>query len=62
MNSKVKVKVIVSLMVSLLIVFPVYVVLHEGGHTLAAALCGAKITRFSVLGAYMSYEGGIIPA
>ncbi len=44
MNSKVKVKVIVSLMVSLLIVFPVYVVLHEGGHTLVAALCGAKIT------------------
>ena len=34
------------------------VLLHEGGHALIALLCGARITEFNVLGAYMRYEGG----
>jgi hypothetical protein len=36
-----------------------YIILHEGGHTLVAVLCGAKITKFSITGAYMSYDGGL---
>jgi membrane-associated protease RseP (regulator of RpoE activity) len=39
-----------------------YIVLHEGGHALVAVLCGAKITKFSITGAYMSYDGGLFSA
>ncbi len=53
-----KVKIILSLFISLILVIPIYILLHEGGHSLIAVLCGAKITKFSILGAYMSYEGG----
>lgn len=36
----------------------IYIILHEGGHSLVAMGCGAKITKFSIIGAYMCYEGG----
>lgn len=51
-------KILASLFVSLVCVMALYVALHEGGHALAAVLCGARITQFSILGAHMSYEGG----
>lgn len=51
-------KKLVSLFVSLILMFPAYILLHEGGHALAAISCGARITEFSILGAYMRYEGG----
>ena len=54
-----KVKKILSLFASILILIPLYVALHEGGHALTAVLCGARITQFRILGAYMAYEGGI---
>lgn len=53
-----KAKMILSLFVSFIIVIPVYIILHEGGHALVALLCGGRITAFSVVGAYMSFEGG----
>jgi hypothetical protein len=53
-----KVKIILSVFINFILIFPIYILLHEGGHSLIAALCGAKITKFSILGAYMSYEGG----
>ena len=39
-----------------------YIILHEGGHALIALSCGARITEFSILGAYMRYEGGTFTA
>ncbi|MDD4819780.1 MAG: M50 family metallopeptidase [Flavobacteriales bacterium] len=36
-----------------------YVMLHEGGHSLVAVFCGAQITRFSILDAEISYSGGV---
>lgn len=53
------VKKMLSLFASLVVVIPLYIGLHEGGHVLIAVLCGAKITTFSVLGAHMSYTGGV---
>ena len=50
-----KVKKILSLFASILILIPLYVALHEGGHALTAVLCGARITQFRILGAYMAY-------
>ena len=50
---------ILSLFASILILIPLYIVLHESGHALTAVLCGARITQFRILGAYMAYEGGI---
>lgn len=47
---------------SILVSLPVYIFLHEGGHALVAVLCGARITKFSVLGAYTTYEGGTFTA
>lgn len=47
---------------SILVSLPVYIILHEGGHALVAVLCGARITKFSVLGAYTTYEGGTFTA
>lgn len=35
-----------------------YIALHEGGHALVALLCGARVTAFSILNAFMAYEGG----
>ena len=57
-----KVKKILSLFASIIFIIPVYIILHEGGHTLIAVLCGAQITKFSILGAYMTYEGGTFTA
>ena len=57
-----KVKKILSLFAGLLLLVPLYIVLHEGGHTLTAAMCGAQITQFRILGAYMTYEGGTFNA
>ena len=52
-------KKLLSLFASILLMLPIYILLHEGGHALIAVLCGARITEFSLLGAYMRYEGGI---
>ena len=54
-----KVKKILYLLFSLIISLPAYIILHEGGHALVAVLCGARITEFSLIGAYMSYDGGV---
>ena len=53
-----KVRKILAVLVSVACMIPLYVVLHEGGHALVAVMCGARITKFSILGAYMNYEGG----
>ena len=53
---------ILSLFASILFTIPVYIILHEGGHALIALSCGARITEFSILGAYMRYEGGTFTA
>ena len=52
-------KKLLSLFASILIAVPLYILLHEGGHGLVEVLCGARITDFSILGAYMRYEGGV---
>ena len=36
----------------------VYIILHEAGHCIVAAACGARITQFSIITAHMAYEGG----
>ena len=54
-----KVKKIIFLFISLIFSVPAYVILHEAGHSLVAILCGAKITKFSILEAYMNYDGGV---
>lgn len=51
--------IVLSALGSALLSIFVYIILHESGHCLIAALCGAKITEFSIIGAHMSYEGGI---
>ncbi|WP_394921727.1 M50 family metallopeptidase [uncultured Robinsoniella sp.] len=53
-----KSKNILLLFVSLLIVVPLYIFLHEGGHALVAVLCGGRITDFSILQAHMSSVDG----
>ncbi len=55
-------KVILSALASVFCVLPLYILLHEGGHALTAVLCGARVTRFSILDASMSYEGGTFTA
>jgi len=37
-----------------------YVILHEGGHTIVALLAGSRITEFNILftNAHISFEGG----
>lgn len=52
-----KYKISLSLLGSVLII-PLYIILHEGGHSLLAILCGARITKFSIVSAYISYDGG----
>lgn len=54
-----KVRKILSLFAGILFAIPIYIILHEGGHALIALFCGARITEFSILGAYMRYEGGM---
>lgn len=43
---------------SILLSILLYIVLHEAGHCIVAVSCGATITEFSILPAYMSYSGG----
>ena len=47
---------ILSLFASILFTIPVYIILHEGGHALIALSCGARITEFSILGAFILRE------
>lgn len=50
---------LIAALSAVLAVYLLYVILHEAGHSLIAILCGAKITRFSIADAAMSYEGGV---
>ena len=54
-----KIKKILSLFAGILILIPLYVALHEGGHAnrYTYSLCGARITQFRILGAYMGLRG-----
>lgn len=51
-------KIILTFIVSLWLAVPIYLILHEGGHVLVAALCGAKIVEFNLLQGYVVVEGG----
>ena len=52
-------KVILAFIGSLWVAMPLYILLHEGGHALVAALCGAKITEFNILQGYVIADDGI---
>lgn len=54
-----KSKILISLFVGIWIFLPLYIILHEAGHSLVAIFCSAKITKFSILGAYVETEGGV---
>lgn len=41
-----------------IVIVPLYIFLHESGHALVSLSCGARITAFSIFGAYTSSEGG----
>ena len=49
---------LVLAILGMLVLFPLYIFFHESGHTLVALANGATITRFSIVNAYMSYDGG----
>ncbi len=51
-------KVILAFIGSLWLAMPLYILLHEGGHALVAALCGAKIIEFNILQGYVIADGG----
>lgn len=51
-------KLILSLLCATISLLIIYIVLHELGHTLVAAACGAKVTNFNIITAHMSYTGG----
>lgn len=51
-------KVVLMFMGSLWCAMLLYILLHEGGHALTAALCGAKIIEFNILEGYVMTEGG----
>lgn len=53
-----RLKTVLSLFTGLFFSIPIYIILHESGHALIAVFYGARITKFSVWGAYMSHEGG----
>ncbi len=53
-----KVKLLISVLGSVLIAMPLYIFLHESGHALVALLCGAQITRLSILEAHTYWMGG----
>lgn len=52
------VKKICILMLSVLIAIPLYIILHEFGHTIVILSAGGKITEFSILTAHVSSTGG----
>ncbi|HWQ59165.1 MAG TPA: hypothetical protein VN540_09085 [Clostridia bacterium] len=58
MDNKRRLVFMLSIPASALAALPIYIILHEAGHTLIAWLCGATITDFNVFNAFMSYEGG----
>lgn len=49
---------LLSLLTAEILIVFMYIIFHELGHTLVAAICGAEITDFSILTAHMSYVGG----
>ncbi len=53
-----KTKAYVSLLASIAIALPLYILIHESGHAMIAILCGARITNFSILQAHVISEGG----
>lgn len=55
-------KFLFSFLGNAMVGIPVYILLHELGHTLVALACGAKVTHFSIFTASMSAEGGTYTA
>lgn len=51
-------KLVLHIFVAAILTVVLYILLHEGGHALVAVACGARITRFSILGAYVVSVGG----
>lgn len=49
---------VIFTMVSAMAAVLLYIFLHELGHCIVAAACGAEISQFSILAAHMSYTGG----
>lgn len=54
-----KIKSIVYILLSAVVVAFLYVFLHELGHTLVMLLAGATITSFSIFTAHVSAVGGV---
>lgn len=54
----VRVKNILYLALSPTLVLILYIFLHETGHCIVAAACGARITEFSIVTAHMNFDGG----
>lgn len=54
----VKVRNLFIMLISIFIELILYIFLHESGHALVSLACGAKITAFSIIGAYTSSIGG----
>lgn len=53
-----KMKIVAYLMLSVLIVLPLYILLHECGHLIVMLSAGATITDFSIMTAHVSAVGG----
>ena len=55
-----RVKLIFTMISAMCLELLIYVILHEGGHTIVALIAGARITEFNILvnNAHMAYEGG----
>ena len=55
-----KVRYIFKMISAMCLELLIYVILHEGGHTMVALIAGARITEFNILvsNAHMAYEGG----
>ncbi len=49
--------VAISIAVAIVVV-PIYIFLHEAGHALVSIFCGAKVTGFSIVGAFSTSVGG----
>lgn len=52
------VKLILNVVSAAVIEVVIYIFLHESGHALVGLACGAKISAFSIVGAYTSLTGG----
>lgn len=53
-----KQKLLLSVAGSLVLTLFLYILLHEGGHTLVALFCGADIMDFAFFPAHVSWMGG----